>query len=81
MARSSGPNSAGAQFFFAAGPQTSKLDGQGTYVTFGHVTKGLDVVQKILSLHAPYPPNSANAQFGGAPRQAVIISSITIKES
>jgi cyclophilin family peptidyl-prolyl cis-trans isomerase len=81
MARSSSPNSASAQFFFAVGPKTSSLDGQGTYVTFGHVSKGLDIVQKILSLHAAYPAGSPNAQFGGAPSQAVIISTITIKET
>ena len=35
MARTSAPNSAGAQYFFCAGASCSNLNSQGTYVTFG----------------------------------------------
>jgi cyclophilin family peptidyl-prolyl cis-trans isomerase len=82
MARSSGPNSGGAQFFFGAGPKVSGLDGdgtsgQGTYVIFGHVTKGLDVVKKILALH----PEDPNSQLGGYPKRPVIVKNLTIRES
>lgn len=48
MARTDQPDSGGGQWFFAGGPNVSNLDAQGTYVTFGKVTSGLDVVKKIL---------------------------------
>lgn len=76
MARSSGPNSGGAQFFFATGPKVSLLDDQGTYVTFGKVSKGLDVVKAIIELH-----EADNSGLGGAPSRDVIIKSVTISES
>ncbi len=41
MARTSAPNSAGAQFFFCVTSACSALNSQGTYVVFGHVTSGL----------------------------------------
>lgn len=72
MARSSGPDSGGGQFFFVTGPKASVLDSQGTYVTFGKVSKGLDVTQAILGL------NSGAGDLGGAPSRAVEIRSITI---
>lgn len=52
MARSQDPNSAGSQFFIMV---TAKdfLDGQ--YTAFGHVVKGMDVVDKIVAL-----PRDAN---------------------
>lgn len=74
MARSQGPNSAGAQFFFVAGPAASGLDAQGTYVTFGEVTAGLEVVQQILAMHQADP----NSQLGGAPDPPVTIESVEI---
>lgn len=76
MARSSGANSGGAQFFFATGPNVSLLDGQGTYVTFGHISKGLDVAKAIIALH-----KADNSGLGGAPSRTVTINSITITES
>lgn len=75
MARTSAPNSAGAQFFFCAGTACSNLNSQGTYVVFGHTTAGLDVLQKILGL------NVNSGSLGGAPRTPVIISSVKITES
>ena len=51
MARSMMPNSAGSQFFIMH--ETSPhLDGQ--YATFGKVTEGLDVVDKIASVKTDY---------------------------
>lgn len=44
MARSSDPNSASSQFYFALGPQPS-LDGQ--YAVFGKVVDGMNVVNSI----------------------------------
>ena len=47
MARSSDPNSAGSQFFIVV-KASNFLDGQ--YTTFGEVTEGMDVVDKIVNL-------------------------------
>lgn len=75
MARSSAPDSGGGQFFFVTGPKASVLDSQGTYVTFGKVTKGLEVTQAILAL------NQGAGDLGGAPSRPVKINSVTIVEN
>ncbi len=75
MARTSEPNSAGGQWFFVAGPKASALDSQGTYVNFGKVTEGLDVVKKILAL------NMVEAGGGDIPSRTVVVTSVTITES
>jgi cyclophilin family peptidyl-prolyl cis-trans isomerase len=74
MARSSGADSGGGQFFFVTGPKASVLDSQGTYVTFGKITKGLDVAQAILAL------NSGEGDLGGAPSKPVKIDTLVITE-
>lgn len=76
MARSSAPDSGSAQFFFATGPKVSALDSQGTYVPFGRVTEGLDVLDRIMGLHVGL---SGGAE--GAPSRTVTVRSITITES
>lgn len=76
MARSAGLDSASAQFFFAAGPKTSLLDGQGTYVTFGRTTEGLDVLENILGLHQDDPTSG----LGGGPSREVVVESVEIVE-
>lgn len=75
MARGSAPNSGGGQFFFVTGPKASLLDSQGTYVTFGKVSKGLDVVKGIMDLH-----QADNSGLGGAPSRTVTVKSVTISE-
>jgi cyclophilin family peptidyl-prolyl cis-trans isomerase len=75
MARTSEPNSAGGQWFFVAGPKASALDSQGTYVNFGKVTEGLDVVKNILAL------NMVDAGGGDKPSRTVVVNSVTIIES
>lgn len=75
MARSGAPNSAGAQFFFATGPNVALLNDQGTYVKFGKVTAGQDVLTKIMSLH------SGPAEGSGAPDPEVVVESVVISES
>ena len=47
MARSAHPDSAGSQFFICVA-DSSFLDGQ--YTVFGEVVKGMEVVDKIVSL-------------------------------
>jgi cyclophilin family peptidyl-prolyl cis-trans isomerase len=73
MARTSAPNSAGAQYFFCVTAACSNLDSQGTYVVFGHVTSGLPVLEKILGMNV-----NTNNGLGGAPKQLVLVKSITI---
>jgi cyclophilin family peptidyl-prolyl cis-trans isomerase len=77
MARKPTPNSAGAQFFFVAGPAASSLDADGTYVVFGNVTEGLDLVKQILASHEADPANP----LGGAPAEPVVIEQVTIEET
>ena len=74
MARTSGPNGASAQFFFVTGPNGSQLDAQGTYVVFGHVTQGLDVLQKMVT-------TAKVDQTGeGTPNPPVTVKQVTITE-
>ena len=47
MARSQDPDSAGSQFFIVV-KDSSFLDNQ--YTAFGHVTKGMDVVDQIVNV-------------------------------
>jgi cyclophilin family peptidyl-prolyl cis-trans isomerase len=77
MARTSSPNSAGAQYFFCVTTACSQLNSQGTYVVFAHVTSGLNVLQKILGMNV----NNPNSGLGGAPSQLVLVNKTTISES
>jgi peptidyl-prolyl cis-trans isomerase B (cyclophilin B) len=58
MARTSAPNSQGAQFFICLADLTQSLDKAGDYVILGHVTSGMDVVDKIAALPNSGPPNN-----------------------
>ena len=80
MARSQGANSGAAQYFFVVGPKASALDGQGTYVTFGHVTQGLDILQKIEGLYQACDPADQTC-LGGGPSRVVLVNSVTITQS
>jgi cyclophilin family peptidyl-prolyl cis-trans isomerase len=80
MARSAGTNSGAAQYFFVAGPKANGLAAQGTYVTFGHVSQGLDVLQKVEGLFQACDPSN-QACLGGAPSRVVLINSVTISSS
>ena len=74
MARSAGPDSSGAQFFFTTGNNTSLLDSQGTYIVFGQTDQvGLGVMQDIIALHQP-----DNSGLGGSPSRTVTVNSVTI---
>ncbi len=76
MARTAAANSAGAQYFFCAGVSCSQLNTQGTYVTFGVTTSGLNVLEKILALNV-----NTNSGLGGAPSKLVLVKNIDITES
>lgn len=77
MARSAGPDSSGAQFFFTTGPEVSLLDSQGTYLLVGDVVEGLDVLQSIIGLHEDDP----SSQLGGGPSRDVTVESVEIVEA
>ena len=75
MARSAGRDSAGAQFFITTGPNSARLDSQGTYVVFGETdADGLGVAQSIIGLHEP------GGSLGGAPSREVAVHSVTIEQ-
>ena len=76
MARSAGRDAAGAQFFLTTGPNTSRLDSQGTYVVFGQTDDaGLAVAQSIIGLHVD------TGSMGGAPSRDVTVHAVAIEET
>jgi cyclophilin family peptidyl-prolyl cis-trans isomerase len=77
MARTAAPNSASAQYFFSTGDKTSLLDAQGTYVVFGQVTEGLDVLEAIMATHV----DSGETEGEGAPDPIPVVNSVTIVQS
>ena len=70
MARANDPNSAGSQFFIMHA-DANYLDGQ--YAAFGHVTAGMDVVDRIASVRT-------NRWAGDRPLEDQVIESIRIVE-
>ena len=75
MARSTGPNSSGAQFFFTTGPEVAALDAQGSYIVFGETdATGLSVLQGIMDRYRVDP----NSQYGGGPSRKVTVRSVSI---
>ena len=79
MARGQGPDSGSAQYFFVTGPKAAALNSQGTYVTFGKVTTGLDVTKRIAALFQPCPEGEQSC-LGGAPSELVTIQKVEIEE-
>jgi len=72
MARTAQPNSAGGQWFFTVNDASSALDAQGTYVVFGRVTEGMDVLEEVLALAEPGTDT---------PSEAVALQTVEITES
>lgn len=75
MARTSVPDSATSQFYvnLRANPALDHRDmspGGIGYTVFGHVTEGMDVVQKIASV-----PTGNQKGMGDVPKDAVVINS------
>ena len=76
MARSTGPNSSGAQFFFATGPEAGLLDAQGTYIVFGHADlAGQAVLEAMMGLYQV----DETSPYGGGPSRDVVVRSVTIE--
>ena len=72
MARAMDPNSASSQFFIVHQDSTF-LDGQ--YATFGNVTEGIEVVDKVCESAVPVDGNGSIA-----PTMQPVIESVTIRE-
>ena len=76
MARSAGPNSSGAQFFFATGPEVGLLDAQGTYIVFGHADRaGQAVLEALMGLYRV----DETSPYGGGPSRDVVVRTVTIE--
>ncbi|MHB8626186.1 MAG: peptidylprolyl isomerase [Aggregatilineales bacterium] len=60
MARTSAPNSAGSQFFitFAPQPNLDPTTGSPGYTIFGHVVKGMSVLQQVAIRNVDQNPNA-----------------------
>lgn len=72
MARTGAPNSAGGQFFFLADESgTDALASAGTYVVFGQVTEGLEILQAMAALDDGFE----------APSEQIVLESVTIAEA
>ena len=76
MARSSGLNSSGAQFFFSTGEEVSLLDSQGSYIVFGETDlQGLSILKKMMDLYE----KDDNSAYGVVPKRQLLIRSVTIE--
>jgi peptidyl-prolyl cis-trans isomerase B (cyclophilin B) len=75
MARSSDPNSAGAQFYINYGPLAKTLDRPDGYAVFAEVVKGKDVVETLSSVKTRGGPGMA----GQAPMTPIQIESSKIQ--
>ncbi len=78
MARTSDPNSATSQFFINVKDNANldypSFDGYG-YTVFGKVTKGLEVVDAIVSV-----PTGRKGPHGDVPTETITIKSVKISE-
>jgi cyclophilin family peptidyl-prolyl cis-trans isomerase len=78
MARTSDPNSATSQFFINVKDNANldypSFDGHG-YAVFGKVTKGLDIVDAIVSV-----PTTRKGPHADVPAEPITINKITITE-
>lgn len=79
MARRGVPDGAGAQYFFTTGPGASGLDQNGSYVVFGSVAEGMDVLEAIMATHEDAP--NAPVPGEGAPDPKPIVNTVRIIQS
>ena len=77
MARTGDPHSATAQFFINVADNTRlnyTLPPQGWgYCAFGKVTKGMDIVQKIVAM-----PTESKGPHQNVPKDSIMIESVTL---
>jgi peptidyl-prolyl cis-trans isomerase B (cyclophilin B) len=75
MANTGAPHSTGSQFFLLA-KDAAQLGP--TYTVVGHITSGLDVLDKIVKIgtDGAFEPSPG----GGHPKQAVYLEDVTVKE-
>ncbi len=77
MARSSGLNSSGAQFFFTTTESVSLLDSQGSYLLFGTTDNaGQSVLDAMMDLYVVDP----DSPYGGGPSHEIVVRSVAIVE-
>lgn len=74
MANSGSATSNGSQFFMVFKNSTLQPD----YTPFGTITSGLDILQKVASDGTSCTYSGAG---GGAPKEKVVINSVTIKQT
>ena len=76
MARTNDPNSATSQFFINVvdNPRLSQpMSGGAAYAVFGHVIKGMDVVDAIKAI----PTENKGGAFASLPTEKVVIEKVT----
>lgn len=78
MARTSNPNSASSQFFINVADNNflNKSPMDAGYAVFGKVTKGMDIVDKIVNV-----PTANYGMHQNVPKQPIKIISVQIKNS
>ena len=75
----SGSGTNGSQWFVTLGPDTQlNPTASASYTIFGHVTRGMSVVDKIGNVPTTTPPGG---QEPSQPTQAVYIDKVTIAQS
>ena len=76
MARTSDPDSARTQFFINVNdnPSLNASDDRAGYAVFGRVSKGMDIVEKMLDI-----PTTRVGQHGDVPTQTILIESIELE--
>jgi peptidyl-prolyl cis-trans isomerase B (cyclophilin B) len=74
MANTGAANSNGSQFFFVYKNSTTL---PASYTPFGTITQGLPVLQAIAKAGS----NNSNGTGDGAPKESVVIKSVTIKQT
>ncbi len=75
MARTNDPNSATSQFFVNLRDNASLDAGRGSagYAVFGHVTQGMDVVDKIAAV-----ATTTRGHYEDVPVEPIVIESVTV---
>lgn len=75
MARSQGPDSTGAQYFFTVTDEAGLLDSQGNYIVLGETDDdGLAVLEEVLALNVDDP----GSPLGGGPVEPVVVEEVVI---